>query len=918
MISSLLVITKSILFLVFVGYGIHGFLSKRFTFQPAGIVLATGYAMSVVFFYPIYFLLGGSATKAVAAILIIAAFINAAYLYRYKFNKLNTYRRLSVNKNAYTLFFLVLITASFSYIYSSPNQYWHTANEDVFDGLNGRNAYLAGELKSESADLNTATRTRNQLSDQLLTDSAITPSKDAKFFVNRYSKEVGALQYSSLALFSIITGINKGMDAFVIQALINLGLFALGVYTVLRNVFRQSGTVSVSTAIVSALGNFYLTTYLNGHIGSLMYNAITPFIFAYVARWALYYQQPRLWIFIPLTFLIFILGAYPYPLMYLAVPLCIFALLNWHTKIKGKEKVAFVLKDWRYLLVVIFLFLLAFGVSYYFGEPYREKSLNQFRSWGTSLTYVGFLQYWGIWFSGLANTASPLGWVVSKPVLVFSSLLLATILSVISAYGFYKLVMSACGLLIALIPSLLLFLLVMVFSITDSYYFYKYLYINQWIIFLGVIVGFLHLFKSKLRFLRIASLFVVVAWIGLNLSNNALAFWLILDKDFNASPESYGEILSAPVELLQSSYLAIPLQDHADIVKQLLNQEGIKAKNNKREATYLIKLEGIKDIFEDLQGEVVWRSSLYSIIRKKKHDNIELATYFGPEGGVTGADRDRQQSNIVDRLALKAAGFGVDSSQVFRWIGDRRNGSVLIDVSNRSQESNYLNFCAMSGPGIGNVPFELRLIDGNKIAIGTFTIGDYSCNSINVSNNPPPYTLIHNEKAEFISSLDRRKLVYKIMKIGFSKSDETEFLYYNTSGSPDIVNRKNTLLNSSVKVRLGANWYPYEKYQGESFRWVSNDAEIVVSGPVGLNTLSVLVESGPSAGIDGVDLRIINAENADLGQCHVDGRKSCTFTLNIEHEGPNSFRFKTNSNFKRLDGDPRVLNFRVFDIEGVR
>ena len=87
-----------------------------------------------------------------------------------------------------------------------------------------------------------------------------------------------------------------------------------------------------------------------------------------------------------------------------------------------------------------------------------------------------------------------------------------------------------------------------------------------------------------------------------------------------------------------------------------------------------------------------------------------------------------------------------------------------------------------------------------------------------------------------------------------------------------------------------------------------------MSGPVGLKTLSVLVESGPSAGSDGVDLRIINDENSDVGRCLVNGRKSCTFTLSIKNEGPNSFRFKTTSSFKPMDGDPRILNFRIFHI----
>jgi hypothetical protein len=87
--------------------------------------------------------------------------------------------------------------------------------------------------------------------------------------------------------------------------------------------------------------------------------------------------------------------------------------------------------------------------------------------------------------------------MVLQPVLVQASLSLAIALSLITIYGFYKLIFSAHGLVISLIPSLFLFLLVMVFSITDSYYFYKYLYINQWIVFIGLIVGFLHFLKLQ-------------------------------------------------------------------------------------------------------------------------------------------------------------------------------------------------------------------------------------------------------------------------------------------------------------------------------------------------------------------------------------------------------------------------------------
>ena len=58
-------------------------------------------------------------------------------------------------------------------------------------------------------------------------------------------------------------------------------------------------------------------------------------------------------------------------------------------------------------------------------------------------------------------------------------------------------------------------------------------------------------------------------------------------------------------------------------------------------------------------------------------------------------------------------------------------------------------------------------------------------------------------------------------------------------------------------VALGKNWGAYETFGGSAFRWVGNDAEIIVHGN-GLAHVTIACEGGPSLGLTSFPLRVLD------------------------------------------------------------
>lgn len=136
----------------------------------------------------------------------------------------------------------VLIISSWQYLVIGQGNYYHSGNEDFFDGITGGEAYLNNIRLSEM----------------------------------QYDFSTGLpIQYSSQAFWRILLGVG-GVDAFLIQALVNLFVTIFSVFWLSKYVFKFNHKTSVWISFWSVAANFYMTTYLNGHIGSMIYASIAP------------------------------------------------------------------------------------------------------------------------------------------------------------------------------------------------------------------------------------------------------------------------------------------------------------------------------------------------------------------------------------------------------------------------------------------------------------------------------------------------------------------------------------------------------------------------------------------------------------------------------------------------------------------
>lgn len=875
----LLVAAATLLFLT--GWGAYRLCEPPEDAMPTGTELVFGYSLAIVLFLPLYFLVG-NAYVTVYCILFLALFINAFVFMRILRTKslyLTSSDNIQKHGVEYALFIGVILIAAIPYVSSGLGNYWHSGNEDIFDGLNGRNAYIKNELLDNSSTIDLSTRVGGTLSSILAEQIWSAPKINSKLFRDRYVHEPGRLQYSSLAYFSALLNLPKGMDVFMIQALLNLGFFALGVYAFVRHAFLQKKYIAALSAIISTLGNFYLTTYVNGHQGSLMYNAATPFILNFAVIGIREHQLMGRWLIVPTVMLLMVLLAYPYPLPYVVVPVAVYAALSWLTVRKGKHSIIDIFADRRSQIAALILSLVGFVVAYIFADPLRVRALSQFRSWGTAINHIGFLQFWGLWPSGAAFSETSLAWLDSQPNLKAVSLITATAFSVLSLFGFYRLLKQGVTFVAVWVPLCIFFFLVMRFAVYDSYYVYKFLYINAWIVISATVVAIGYLIENDHLFPRMAGAVVMLLWLIPNIINNTSTFQGLSHSSFNEHPSSYYHIIEAPHPILEKTYIDIPIDTHEKLVRQMLGDNNITIKRSKAEASFILHERGVKDIYSEKTGEIVWESDIFTIARKSEHDWIEIATYWQPEGANTG--------------------------RPFRWVSDRRIANVLVDVQQRSQMSNFMYVCGESGPSIDFRPIELKVFDKNRKLAGSMLLGKYACQWVDISSFQSPFSLEHAEQGKIVSYVDNRKLVYRIMHIGFASANSAAQLPQQLSLTEDIC--------KVGKLALGKNWYPFETFGGESFRWVNNGAEILLKGVEAKGTLVMEAEPGPSAGHP-IKVHITSTSGKELGIYDLSERTVLSIPLQFESAGDQHLQINSDADGRRLATDHRILNFLIFKL----
>ena len=148
---------------------------------------------------------------------------------------------------------------------------------------------------------------------------------------------------------------------------------------------------------------------------------------------------------------------------------------------------------------------------------------------------------------------------------------------------------------------------------------------------------------------------------------------------------------------------------------------------------------------------------------------------------------------------------------------------------------------------------------------------------------------------------DGRRVGARLQFIGFEEAHSRE-----ATQASDIVRGSG--------LQLGSGWGVLETFRNERFRWVDNNARILLTPPKsGDVQVSLLVEPGPGLG-GAFLLQALDASGRRVDAVRVDRRGTVQLFLPAEAGKSNEFQLHVNGGGKPTPNDPRNLNFRVFQI----
>ncbi len=118
-------------------------------------------------------------------------------------------------------------------------------------------------------------------------------------------------------------------------------------------------------------------------------------------------------------------------------------------------------------------------------------------------------------------------------------------------------------------------------------------------------------------------------------------------------------------------------------------------------------------------------------------------------------------------------------------------------------------------------------------------------------------------------------------------------------------------------IIIGSNWYDLETFDGEKFRWVNNNAELILdTSNNGMQKTLLKIGIEPGYGIDQKPfwLEALDRNGRLLGKVLVSRRDDVELPLDLTDAVDNSIFLHLNETGKTVGADPRILNFRIFRI----
>ncbi len=246
-----------------------------------------------------------------------------------------------------------------------------------------------------------------------------------------------------------------------------------------------------------------------------------------------------------------------------------------------------------------------------------------------------------------------------------------------------------------------------------------------------------------------------------------------------------------------------------------------------------------------------------------------------------------------NNTALGAGWFLVETfgTQNFRWVAN----DAEIYVAALRKTKHYLQLYLEPGPGLKLSPFELQIQEKGE-TLARATIKGRQMISIELPPAEPAVhkLVLHVDAAGEQGAHDDRVLNFRVFKIAFF---------------PAIID----ILPPDLNARLGTGWHPLESFDGETFRWASGSATVIILDPKEAKELVLEVEPGPGVHSQPFSLRVIDSSGNDVVTAEVKTRQMVAIPLDAAATArPLSLTLQAEGGGKTIGSDDRVMNFRVF------
>jgi hypothetical protein len=222
----------------------------------------------------------------------------------------------------------------------------------------------------------------------------------------------------------------------------------------------------------------------------------------------------------------------------------------------------------------------------------------------------------------------------------------------------------------------------------------------------------------------------------------------------------------------------------------------------------------------------------------------------------------------------------------FRWV----ENDAVIHVAALTPLAHTLCVVVEPGPGVGLAAFELtaRGVDGSEIGKALVASKEVVRFALPPERPRVFSVVLHASGGGGTSPNDPRRLNFRV----FDVSVEREQDVFPSWAVP------------------AAGFYPLERHAGSSFRWVHGDASVDIVQGHG-DTLTFDAESGPGLESKRFLLHVLGPDGQNVTSAEIASRTNVRVPLERFENGA-SLTLHVEGGGRRVEGDPRTLNFRVF------